>query len=62
MRAKKSFVELQAGAIVRKFEFSHAERLLRVKNSGWSLPENSRFEFVGNGLRKCANKRTDTQE
>ena len=62
MRAKKSFIELQAGAIVRKFVFSQAERLLRIKNSGWSLPESSRFEFDGNGLRKRTNKGTDTQE
>jgi hypothetical protein len=25
------------------FEFSHAERLLNIKNSGWALPETSKF-------------------
>lgn len=52
MNAKTTTVTLQVGDVTRDFEFSHAERLLRMKNNGgWKLPESSDFEFVENALR-----------
>lgn len=52
MAAKTTAVTLVVGGVTRMFEFSHAERLLRMrKNGGWHLPENSKFEFVDYALR-----------
>lgn len=56
--AKRTDVVLVAGEQVRTFEFSHAERLLRMRNNGgWHLPDDSPFEFQGNALYKRANKK-----
>lgn len=53
MNAKTTTVTLVANGVTREFEFSHAERLLRMPNNGgWELTENSKFEFVDNGLRR----------
>lgn len=52
MNAKTTTVLLVAGDMQRGFEFSHAERLLRMRNNGgWKLPADSPFEFVENVLR-----------
>lgn len=52
MNAKTTTVTLTVGDVTRDFEFTHAERLLKMKNNGgWKLPESSEFEFVGNALR-----------
>jgi len=52
MNAKTTTVTLVANGVTREFEFSHAERLLRMpRNGGWHLPEKSKFEFVDYGLR-----------
>lgn len=54
--AKRTDVILVAGEQSRSFEFSHAERLLRMRNNGgWHLPEGSKFEFRDNALYKRAN-------
>lgn len=43
---------------LHKLEFAHAERLLRMQNNGgWTLPEDSPFEFENNEL----NYRADTR-
>lgn len=43
------------------FEISHAERLLRRKrNGGWRLPDDSKFEFIDNGIRCRRNKKEDS--
>lgn len=60
MRAKTTTVTLVAGSVTRDFELSHAERILRLKGSAWSLPENSEFEFVNNALRYRADKKGDS--
>ena len=63
MNAKTTTVTLVANGVTRDFELSHAERLLRMpRNGGWALPENSKYEFVDNGLRRRANKRKDNGE
>jgi hypothetical protein len=60
MNAKTTTVTLMANDVTREFEISHAERLLRMPNNGgWHLPENSKFEFVNNGLRRRQDKRKD---
>ena len=59
MNAKTTPVTLVANGVARDFELSHAERLLNMPNNGgWHLPENSKFEYVNNGLRR----RQDTKE
>ena len=59
MNAKTTMVTLCANGVTQEVEFSHAERLLNMPNNGgWQLPENSKFEFVNNGLRR----RQDTKE
>lgn len=46
----------------RSFSIAHAERLLRARDSGWVLPEDSKFEFdKEHGLRVRANKRDTSQ-
>lgn len=53
MGAKTTIVTLVAGEQTADLEFSHAERLLRMpRNGGWHLPENSKFEFVNDALRR----------
>lgn len=59
MNAKTTMVTLCANGVTQEFEFSHAERLLRMPNNGgWHLPKDSKLEFTENGLR-C---RTDKKE
>ena len=58
MNAKTTTVTLIANGVTREFEFSHAERLLRMpRNGGWQLPENSTFEFVDYALRRRQDKK-----
>jgi hypothetical protein len=60
MNAKTTTVTLVANGVTREFEFSHAERLLRMpRNGGWELPKNSNYEFVNDGLRRRGNKKKD---
>lgn len=60
MHAKTTTVTLVANGVTRDFELSHAERLLKMPNNGgWHLPENSKFEFVNNGLRRRQDKKKD---
>lgn len=60
MNAKTTTVTLVANGVTREFEFSHAERLLRMpKNGGWELPKDSKYEFVNNALQCRGNKKKD---
>lgn len=57
MDAKTTNVTLVANSVTRDFEFSHAERLLRMpRNGGWRLPKDSEFEFKNNALQRRGNK------
>lgn len=61
MNAKTTTVTLVANGVTREFEFSHAERLLRMpRNGGWHLPEKSKFELVDYGLRRRKDKKSDS--
>lgn len=55
MEAKITMVTLVCATlnnVTQDFEFSHAERLLRMRNNGgWQLPTDSKYEFVNNGIR-----------
>lgn len=63
MGAKTTTVTLEVNGVTREFEFSHAERLLRMpRNGGWHLPENSKFEFVDYGLRRRQDKGKNREE
>lgn len=59
--AKTTTILLECSSlnIVREFEISHAERLLRMQNNGgWRLPENSHFKFdIENGITVNRNKK-----
>lgn len=58
MNAKTTTVTLVANGVTREFEFSHAERLLRMPNNGgWKLPDNSKYEFVDYALRRRQDKK-----
>lgn len=51
-------VALAAG-IQQSFSVDHAERLLRMPNSGWELPKDSDYEYDRvTGLRKKKVQRT----
>lgn len=54
MKAKTTFLNLLliASGVEVPFEFSHAERLLNMKKSGWALPENSKYLFENGKLVK----------
>ena len=43
---------IEKGGRVQSFEVGHALRLLSLKNSVWSIPSESQFEFVDNAIRK----------
>lgn len=53
-----NLVALSAG-IQRSFSIDHAERLLRMPNSGWELPKDSDYEYDRvTGLHKKKVQRT----
>lgn len=55
-----TLVALPAG-IQQSFSIDHAERLLRMPNSGWELPKDSDYEYDHvTGLRKKKVQRTTT--
>ena len=55
-----TLVALPAG-IQQSFSIDHAERLLRMPNSGWELPKDSDYEYdCVTGLRKKKVQRTTT--
>lgn len=61
MKAKTTTVTLAVGDVTQEFEISHAERLLRMTKAGWHIPENSKFEFVENGIRYKQNPERDSR-
>lgn len=61
--AKKTMVELTNDklGVTKKYEISHAERILRMPNNGgWYLPEKSNYKFdEEDGIELKANKGGD---
>ena len=35
-----------AEGAIREFDIDHAERILKIPNSGWQLPKDSDFEYI----------------
>lgn len=62
MAAKRTKVVLAVGGTTKEFEFSHAERLLRITKAGWKLPDDSKFEFVNNAIRVKQDKQGDNRK
>lgn len=63
MAAKKTTVLLVSDAGgEREFTFEHAERLLRMPQSGWRVSEKTPYEFVENALHRRGNKGKTTEE
>lgn len=59
MAAKTTRVTLvtKKGEHAKDFEVTHAERILRLRNSAWTLPENSEYRFEnGSIIRHTSNK------
>ena len=55
-------VVLSSGAIQREFEIAHAERILKMRNSGWILPSDSPFKFENNVIKPKRSKGADSKE
>ena len=51
MSAKTTTVTLAVGNVTKDFEFTHAERLLKMTKAGWHLPADSKYEFVNHAIR-----------
>ena len=41
---KVALATVNEGAI-QEFDIDHAERILRMRNSGWQLPKDSEYEY-----------------
>ena len=55
-KVTKVLLEVPAYGMRQDFDFSHAERLLKMPNNGgWALPEGSPFEMTKDGLKYRAN-------
>ena len=50
--AVKTIELKEKGGRVQSFGVEHAVRLLKLKNSAWTIPGDSEFELVGNAIRK----------
>lgn len=61
MKAKTTIVTLAIGDKTQDFEFTHAERLLRLTKAGWHIPEQSKYEFVDNAIRVKQDRKRDTR-
>ena len=57
---KVTMIEMYAPTLnsTRRFEIGHATRIIQYINSGWELPENSKFELVNNELKLKPDKRS----
>ena len=53
---KVALATVNEGAI-REFDIDHAERILRMKNSGWQLPKNSEFELINGTISRRNQKK-----
>ena len=61
MRLTSVTLVAPSAGIQKSFSLDHAERLLRMPNSGWELPKDSDYEYDRvTGLRKKKVQRTTT--
>ena len=47
---------------VQTFGIEHAVSILKLKNSVWSIPEKSEFEFVNNAITKKPSPKPNTKK
>lgn len=45
-----------AEGAIREFDIDHAERILKIPNSGWKIPKDSDFELTADGTINRRNK------
>jgi hypothetical protein len=58
MKSSTVVLEVIGHPIKQSFSIEHAERLLSVHNSGWKLPENSKYSYSStHGIKYISNKR-----
>ena len=58
MAAKTTRITLiTKGGRTQDFEVTHAERLLKLRNSAWMLPENSEYRFENGSIIRNTTKR-----
>ena len=53
---KVALATVNEGAI-REFDIDHAERILRMKNSGWQLPKDSEYEYKDGTINRRNQKK-----
>lgn len=53
---KVTLATVSEGAI-REFEIDHAERILAIPSSGWTLPKDSQFEYVNGTISRRDKKK-----
>lgn len=61
MKAKETKVRLYADSLnlTKAFEFSHAEKLLRLRNTEWRIADNEKFEWKDDAIRPKKNRGGD---
>ena len=58
MAAKTTRITLvSTSGSAQDFEVTHAERLLKLRNSAWTLPENSEYRFENGSIIRHTTKR-----
>lgn len=60
MGAKVTHVRLTAGERTEVFEIEHAERILSLPNSRWSVAKGEKVEWKDNGFRPSKNREGDS--
>ena len=53
---KVALATVNEGAI-QEFDIDHAERILRMKNSGWQLPKDSEYEYKDGTINRRNQKK-----
>lgn len=59
-----SVINLFSASLNREQEFSieHAERLLSIKDCGWQIKDNDKYEYIkGYGIRVRTNKKSSSK-
>jgi hypothetical protein len=60
MGAKVTHVRLTAGERTEVFEIEHAERILSLPNTKWSVAKGEKVEWKDNGFRPSKNREGDS--
>lgn len=60
MAAKVTHVRLTAGERTEVFDIEHAERILSLPNSRWSVAKGEKVEWTEDGFRPSKNREGDS--